>query len=189
MHQNIRIGDKVEADVIRFGGGHEKPKLTAHWEWEHIRNGKVIDCWGYDNFCSDEGLTNMLGVHFHADTQITAWFIELFESDTTPDGDTTYAVPVYTPTDAYDEATRPAYTEAAAAAKSITNSANKAVFTMNDTKAIYGASLVGGGAAEDTKKDVAGGGTLFSASQFGAVKNVVATDVLNVTITITLADS
>jgi len=109
--------------------------------------------------------------------------------DTTPDGATTYAVPVYTPNTTYDEATRPAYNEAAASSKSITNSANKAVFTMNATKTIYGAALVGGGTTADTKGDVAGGGTLFSGSKFPSSKNVVDDDILNVTITITLADS
>ena len=189
MKHKVTVCDKAEAQLSRFSTKEGKVKLTAHWEWEHIRNGKVVDAWGYDNYCSDEGLNALLDIMFHNSTQIVTWYVEIFESDTTPDGDTTYAVPVYTPCTAYVEGTRPEYVEAAASGKSITNSANKAVFTINDTKSIYGASLVGGGGAATTKGDVAGGGTLFSASQFEAMKSVVATDVLNVTITITLADS
>ena len=98
-------------------------------------------------------------------------------------------MPVYTPSTAYDEVTRPAYNEAAASGKSITNSANKATFTIDATKTIYGAALVGGGSAATTKGDVAGGGTLFSAGKFAASKSVINDDVLNITITITLADS
>ena len=189
MKADVVVRDKVAARVMRFPARKEKIKLRAHWEWEHIRNGKVIDAWEYDNYCSDEGLNALLDIMFHGSTQITPWYVEIFESDTTPDGDTTYAVPVYTPSTAYTEGTRPEYGEAAASSKSITNSANKATFTINATKSIYGAALVGGGSAPTTKGNTAGGGTLFSASKFAAMKSVVATDVLNVTITITLADS
>lgn len=185
----VAISDKVDGQLLRNLSEKNKINLTAHWEWEQFRDGKLIDGWEYDNVCTAEGLNAMLDIMFHADTQITAWYVEIFETNTTPADGTTYAVPVYTPSTAYDEATRPAYTEAAASSKSITNSANKAVFTINDTKTIYGASLVGGGTAATTKGDAVGGGTLFSGSKFAAAKAVVAADVLNVTITITLADS
>jgi hypothetical protein len=168
---------------------NSKVKLNAHWKWNHYRAGKLIDSWEYDNACSDEGLSHMLDVTFHGTTPISPWYVELFESDTTPDGDTTYAVPVYTPCTAYTEGLRQEYVEAAASSKVTTNAANKATFTMNATKNVYGASLVGGGSAPTTPGDVAGGGTLFSGSKFTAMKSVIATDVLDVTIAITLADS
>ena len=186
---NVKINDRVEASVMRNMDKKEGLKLTAHWNWEHWRDGRLIDEWEYDNTCSDEGLNFMLDVTFHGETNISPWYVEIFESDTTPDGDTTYAVPVYTPSTAYDEATRPEYEAAAASNKVTTNTANKAVFTISDTKTIYGAALVGGGSAAMTKGDVAGGGVLFSASKFAASKSVVDDDVLNVTIEITLADS
>ena len=186
---NIRISEKTEAQLTSNQSQHNSAKLTVHWDWEHLRDGKVIDKWEYDNVCTAEGLNAMLDIMFHAATQIATWYVEIFESDTTPADGTTYATPVYTPSTAYDEATRPEYVEAAASAKSITNSANKAVFTISATKVIYGAALVGGGTAATTKGDVAGGGTLFSASKFAAAKNVVDNDVLNVTIGITLADT
>jgi len=185
----VKLSDKVESQVDRKVSHGANIKLVAHWKWDHYRDGKLIDQWEYDNFCSDEGLDHMLDVTFHDATAIHPWYVEIFESDTTPDADTTYAVPVYTPSDAYDEATRPEYVEAAAASKVTTNTASKAVFTIDATKTIYGAALVGGGAAATTPKDVAGGGTLFSASKFAASKAVVDDDVLNVTIEITLADS
>ena len=185
----VRISDKVAASVNRSMQMGHVINLTAHWKWEHFRKGKLIDEWEYDNVCTDEGLDHMLDSTFHAATQITTWYVLIFETDTTPDGDTTYAVPVFTECTAYDEGTRPAYNEAAAASQVTTNSANKAVFTISDTKTIYGAALVGGGTDGNTKGDAAGGGTLFSASKFGAAKSVVDDDVLKVTIEITLADS
>jgi hypothetical protein len=147
---------------------------------------------GYDiskNVCTAEGLNLLLDVMFHGTSAITTWYVEIFESDTTPADGTTYATPVYTPSTAYDEATRPAYDEAAASSKVTTNTASKATFTMNATKTIYGGALVGGGSAATTKGDTAGGGKLFCASKFGSSKSVVDDDVLKVTVQITAADT
>jgi len=183
------IGDKTDAQMVRNSKNLHGFTIGSVWEWEHYRDGKLIDTWKQGNTCTAEGLNALLDIMFHASTQITTWYVEIFESDTTPADGTTYAVPVYTPSTAYDEGTRPEYVEAAASSKSITNSANKAVFTINATKTIYGAALVGGGSAATTKGDTAGGGTLFCASKFAASKSVVDDDVLNVTITITVADT
>jgi len=184
----VKMGDKVEAQLVTSPQMKPKFLVSTHWEWEQYRDGKLIDTWEEDNVCTDEGLNALLDIMFHGATQITTWYVELFESDTTPDGDTTYAVPVYTPCTAYDGGARPAYNEAAASSKVMTNSANKAVFTMNATKTIYGASLVGGGSAATTPGDTAGGGKLYCASKFSASKSVVDNDVLNVTIQITGSD-
>ena len=162
--------------------------VNSIWEWEHVRDGKVIDSWTERNVCTDEGLNALLDIMFHAATQLTTWYVLIFETDTTPDADTTYAVPVWTECTAYDEATREEYVEAAASGKSMTNAASKASFTMNATKTIYGAALVGGGTDANTKGDAAGGGVIYCASQFSASKPVVSTDVLNVTIILTAAD-
>lgn len=158
------------------------------WEFEHFRKGKLIDQWKQGNVTTDEGLNAFLDIMFHASTQITTWYMCTFEDDYTPLITNTYAVPGYTECTAIGEATRPAFNEAAASSKVITNSANKATFTYNATKTIYGAALVGGGTDGDTKGDAAGGGTLFASSQFATLKSVVNTDVLLVTCTITLAD-
>jgi len=164
-------------------------KTITTYEVEHWRGSKLIGHTVDSNVCTDEGLNGNLNIMFHGATQITVWYPLIFETDTTPAAGTTYAVPVFTESEAYAPGTRPEYVEAAASGKSITNSANKAVFTMNATKTIYGAALVGGGSAASTKSDTAGGGTMFSASKFAASKPVVANDVLNVTVTITVADS
>ena len=150
--------------------------------------GNLISRSRAENIITDEGLNSILNVNLHAATQITAWYCVIFETDTTPDGDTTYAVPVFTEFAAYDEATRPAYVEAESTAESITNSASKAVFTANATKTLYGAALVGGGSAPTTKSNVAGGGTLLCAGKFAASQPVVDDNVVNLTYTVTAAD-
>lgn len=140
------------------------------------------------NLIPDAAINAFLDILFHGSTQITAWYCVLFENDFTPDGDETYATPGYTETTAYDEATRPAYTEAAASSKSITNSANKAVFTISGSKTLYGAAIVGGGTAATTKGDTAGGGTLAACARFTSSRSVVDDDVCNLTYTLNGAD-
>ena len=136
----------------------------------------------------NEGLDAILDIMFHAATQITTWYCVISETDTSPAAAMTYAVPSFTEWQAYDEATRPEYVEAAASSQSITNSANKAVFTASDTKTLYGAGLIGGGSAATTKGNTAGGGTLFDYGEFAASQPVVDDNVVNLTITISAAD-
>jgi len=137
------------------------------------------------NIVTLEGKNRLNDVMFHGTTQITTWYVAIFSSNTTCVNTMTYAVPVYTESILYDEATRPAYVEAASSSQVTTNTANRAVFTMNDIVTIYGCALVGGGTGATTKADTAGGGCLYSASKFSEAKSVVATNVLSVGITIT----
>ena len=98
-------------------------------------------------------------------------------------------MPSFTETAAYDEATRPAFTEAASSSQSITNSADKATFTASGTKTFYGAGLVGGGTAANTKSDTAGGGTLLCYGAFSTAQPVIDGNVVNLTYTITASDA
>ena len=168
------------------------PKLTVRFGGQFIaecfRDGKLIWTEKTSNIITNEGLNHILNIVLHADTQITTWYCVLAESDTNAAAGMTYAVPVYTETTAYDEATRPAYVEAASIAQSTTNSANKAVFTISGTKTMYGAALVGGGSAANTKADTAGGGTLLCYAKFASSRAVVDDDVINLTYTLSAAD-
>ena len=141
-----------------------------------------------ENIINNEGLDAILNIMLHAATQITTWYVALVETDTAPASGQTYAVPVYTECTAYDEATRQEYVEAAASSQSITNSANKATFTMSATKTIYGAALVGGGTGASTKGNTDGGGTLLCYAKFATSKSVEDNDTLEVTYTVSAAD-
>lgn len=163
--------------------------LGSKWIWEHWRDGKLIDTWVDHNICTDDGLDAILDIMFNNDTQITAWYIAPFESDYTPVATSTYLSPGYTESTAYTEANRPAWSGAAASNQSVTNSASKAVFSINATKTIYGAALVGGGTGYNTKGDTAGGGTLYNVSRFSSgSKDVESGDTMKVTVTITAQD-
>lgn len=176
---NLLVRPRI-ADGIKFRGFFEVQCFDKHGnlKWTEKVHNLVVN----------QGLNAILDIMLHASTQITTWYVAIFETDTTILATHTYAVPGYTESSSYDEATRPAYNEAAASGQSITNSANKAQFTISATKTIYGAALVGGGTGASTKADTAGGGTLLCAVKFATSRSVVDDDVLQVTYTISAAD-
>lgn len=189
MRQNLKIGDFMDANVIRNASVVERFLFQSRWEWEHYRDGKLIDKWIEKNLCTDEGLEHILGVAFSDVTQVTTHYVLIYNTNTTPVAGMTYATPTFTESTHYDEANRPTWQEAGVSSKSITNSANKASFTCSTSETIYGAALVGGGSAASTKGDDAGGGVLFNVSAFaGGSKSVVDDDVLKVTVTLTISD-
>lgn len=167
-------------------------KIGGIFDVEHWRqiNGiwTLLDKTQDHNIVTNEGLDALLDIMFHGTTQITTWYMAISESNTAAAAGMTYATPSYTECTAYDEATRPAYVEAAASGQSMDNSASKGQFTINATKTIYGGSLVGGGTDPNTKGDAAGGGTLYCYSLFAVAKACADDDVLNVQYTLTAAD-
>lgn len=144
---------------------------------EHWRAGELLSQEDVSNLVVNEGLNHILNVEFHGDTQITTWYIGIFEGNYTPVAGLTAATVAAASTEctAYDEASRQEYVEAAASGQIITNVANKATFTINATKTIYGAFLASASAKSATT------GVLFAASRFGTSKAVAAGDELLVT--------
>ncbi len=127
----------------------------SRWNFECYRKDGTLRWAELDrpNIITNEGLNAWLNIMFHGATQITTWYIIPVETDTTAATTMTYAVPVFTEWDGYSELTRQAFVEAAASSQSITNSANKAVYTSTETKTLYGGALVGGGTDADTIND------------------------------------
>jgi len=155
-------------------------KVGGFFTLEHYREGELIAATEDHNLVTNEGLNHILNVEFGGATQVGTWYIGLFEGNYTPVATVTAATiaAAATETTAYDEPSRVAYNEAAASGQSMTNSANKATFTMNATKTIYGAFLISNSAKSATT------GTLFAASKFASSKAVVAGDQLLVTYTL-----
>lgn len=180
------FSNHMTADLIRSGNMAGKMALGSVWAWEHWRHGKLLSTWKEPNIMTDQGIEYIMDSSLSGASPITSWYVSVFEDNYTPLSTNTYATPGHTECTAYDESTRPAWTEVGISSKIITNSASKATFTFNATKTIYGGSLVGGGSAASTKADTAGGGTLVCSSVFTTgSKAVVSTDVLKVTVTIT----
>ena len=179
--------EKIES-LLRRKGIMAIPKGVFHME-HYDRKGRLKDAWESENLITTQGLNAWLDIMFNGSTQIATWYIALFESNYTPLPGDTYAVPGYTECTAYDEATRPEFVEAAASGGVMTSSANKATFTFNATKTIYGAALVGGGTDPTVKANTAGGGTLFDATKWATSKAVESGEVLKVWLTITLTNA
>lgn len=170
-------------DFKRTNGGILMPiaalAVGGRFTIDHFRKGELIDSEECANLVTNEGLDHILNAVFHGSAQITTWYLGLFEANYTPVATLTAATVTAASTEstAYDETTRQDYVEAASSGQSVTNSANKATFTMNATKTIYGAFLVSASAKSATS------GTLMSAARFGSSKAVVDDDQLLLTYT------
>lgn len=163
---------------------NEQLKIGGVFTIEHFdKDGNLLAKWEEKNLVTNEGLNDILDEGLSAAGNARSWYVGLFEDNYTPTSGDTAAVPGFTESTAYDEATRPAWTELGPASQQITNSASKAVFTINATKTIYGAFL----ASESAKSALTG--VLFAASAFSALRAVVATDVLNITYTVQAASA
>lgn len=179
MQQKVH---KTEGGLLVPSAGVE---VIGQYHGQLVRGGEVIDEFTDSNLVVNEGLNALLDIMFHNSTQIGTWYLGLFEGNYTPVASLTAATVTAnaTETTAYDETTRPAFNEAAASSQSITNTANRATFTFNATKTIYGAFLVSSSAKSGTS------GTLFSAARFSSSKAVVDDDQLLLAYTFTAASA
>lgn len=174
-----------QTDIVKTEGGILVPPsniaVKGHYHGQIIRNGVVIDDFEVDNLVVNEGLNTMLDVMFHGSTQITTWFMGVFEGNYTPVATVTALgiAAAATESTAYASSTRPEYVEAAAASQVTTNVANRASFVFNATKTIYGAFLI----SNNTKSGTSG--VLFSAARFSTAKNVESGDELLLTYSFT----
>jgi hypothetical protein len=163
----------------RYTGQIVKGGKWKHGVWEPGHD--IVDEFEFPNLVTNEGLNALLDVFFHGATQITTWYLGVFEGNYTPLATDTGATITANSTEstAYASSTRPEFVEAAASAQVTTNSANRASFVFNATKTIYGAFLHSNSAKSSTT------GTCFSAARFGASKAVVNLDELLLTYSFT----
>lgn len=173
--------DYIEQNGILVPTSHIAVQGVYHGQI--LRDGRVIDDFEDANLVVDEGLNALLNIQFAGATQVTTWYLGLFEGNYTPVATLTAATVTAASTEctAYASATRPAYVEASSTAKSTTNSASRASFVFSGTKTIYGAFLV----SISTKSATTG--TLFSAARFTTAKAVESGDELLLTYTFTAA--
>ena len=181
---------KFQAELLAHQAGKMKALSKTWWVLDHLRKGKMIDRQIASNLLLTEGANFITGLGFAASppTAISAWYIVLFENDYTPVAGDAYASNGWTELTAYDESTRPVWTPGSVAGGSVDNSANKATFTINASKTIYGGVLLGGGSTPSTKSDTAGGGTAYAGVRFASSRAVISGDVLKVTAIVTISD-
>ena len=188
--EKAKTTDTAASGLIAGAASGELAKATGKY---------VVECFDKDgnlkwvaetpNLVVNVGLQYMAGVALTSTAQITSWYIGLYgagASNTPNPTDTMSSHGGWTEVTDYSEGTRPAATFAAATNASpsvVTNTASKAVFTINGTTTVGGAFLT----SNNTK--LGSTGTLFSAADFQAPgdRSVVSGDILNVTYTFSLS--
>lgn len=182
--------DVVGGGLIANTGSSEGAKATGKY---------VVECFDKDgnlkwvaeskNLVVNVGLQYMAGVALTSTAQITAWYVGLYgaaASNNPAATDTMSSHIGWTEVTAYSESTRVLANFAAATNANpsvVTNTASKAVFTINGTTTIGGAFLTSGSAKSGTT------GTLFSAADFSSPgdRSVVSGDILSITYQFSLA--
>lgn len=176
-------------DMVKTAGGvlvpASKVSVQGVYHGQIIRDGKIIDEFEEKNLVVNEGLNSLLNINFMGATQITSWYLALFEGNYTPVATVTAAtiVAAATETTAYTASTRQLYVGVSSTTQSMTNAASRGDFIFNASKTIYGAFLVSNSAKSATT------GTLFSAARFASAKTVASGDELLLTYTFSVTSS
>ena len=131
------------------------------------------------NLIVTEGLNHILDVTFHADTQVTTWYIGLKGSGTPAAGDTMASHSSWSEITDYS-GDRKEWTEGAASSGSMTNSSS-VDFSITGTATIAGAFL--------NTASTGTAGTLYGVVDFSSARSVISGDTLQVTVTVTAASA
>jgi len=138
----------------------------------------------FSNLVVDVGLDDLLDKYLKGSAYTAAFYVGI--TDSTPTvvaADTMASHAGWTEVIAYDEVTRPVLTLGTVTTQSVDNSASVAVFTVNAGSTTIGGAFV---STDNTKSGTTG--TLYSAGSFtGGDKILDASDILNVTVTLTSA--
>lgn len=188
--EKAKATDIAASGLVANSGASEGAKATGKYTVECFdKDGNLKWVAETPNLVVNVGLQYMAGSALTSTAQITTWYLGLYGSGSTNSpsaGDTMGTHGGWTEVTDYSESTRPAATFAAATNANpsvVTNTASKAVFTINGTTVVGGAFL--------TSNNTKGGstGTLFSAADFAAPgdRSVVSGDILNVTYTFSLS--
>jgi hypothetical protein len=172
----------MEAEIVRRNT--QEPHLmnehaSAGFEYlvEVIRDGVVIESEVVHNLLPVEGINYLLSAGLKGGSQIPTWYIGLFEGNYAPvSGDTAATFPgLATECTTYAEAARVEWNEGSVVSGTVNNSANRAEFTSNALRTIYGGFIASAPAKGATS------GTLLSVVRFSSPKTFEPDSVLRVT--------
>jgi len=164
-------------------GGISKAGAGGHFYIEHWRDNELLQIIEFDNGITTAGLNSLLGVGFHADTQITSWYVFPISNvsySALNSGDTMGSHGGWVESIAYSESTRPQWTAGSASGGAIANSSQMVMTISADSTALVGMGVV----SLSTKAGTTG--VLWATGLFGSVQNMNTGDVLKITYTVTL---
>lgn len=136
------------------------------------------------NALTNEGLDDILDKYYKGSSYSAAHYVGLINNSPEPtlaNGDTMASHSGWSELTDYDEAARQAVTWGTVSGQSVSNSANKATFTISNSVSIYGAFL----ATDDTKGGSSG--VLLGHGEFSTVRSLGDGDTLQITATATAA--
>lgn len=169
---------------VGVDGNSRRVKVTGHIAYEHWRGDRMLSKGESDNGLTNVGMNMMLGVTFHADTQLTAWYILLLSNasySALSATDTMASHSGWTECISYSETTRQQWTCGAASGQSITDG-TAATFTINaDSTVVKGIGVV----SDNTKSGTSG--TLWSTGLFGSDQTLMSGDQLKITYTVNIS--
>jgi len=141
------------------------------------RTGEVVEVSEETNLMPVQGINHMLDVTLISATQITDWYLALYENDYTPSSaDVASTFPTLAgEATAYSSATRLELALASASAGVSSNAANRSEFEFTETKTIQGGFII----STPTKGSTAG--VLLSAVKFSSPRVVDDEFILRVT--------
>lgn len=143
-------------------------------------NGVLKGVYTTKNGIVDVGINKLLDVMFHADAQITTWYMGLVDNSgftAFDNGDTMSSHGGWNEFTTYSETTRVTWTEDAAASRSISNSTS-VDFSINGSGTVKGVFVT----SDNTKSGTTG--TLWATAAFSSAVSVVNGDSLKITYTI-----
>ena len=178
------IGDRVSESLIARNGILSGVSLMGIVTLRHLGpGGDLLHEETGHNLFTNEGLDALLDDLFGAGG---TYYIGLKDDAAAPAAGHTAAqiggTNVWDEITTYDEATREAYTVAAAASQQVTNSASVASFAINATDDVGGIFMI------DVSTKGATSGNLITAIDFASARSVQSGDTLEVTYTISAAD-
>jgi len=155
------------------------------YDFQLIRDGKVIDEFQAKNIIVNEGLNYLLNTGVVGTTQYASWYIGIYQGNYTPVASDTAASIATNSTEctSFTAITRQQFVPVASTAQSLTNAASRASFTFNGSVTIYGAFVCSSSTLNGAT------GTLLSAMKLSSSKSVTSGDQLLVTYSLTAASS
>lgn len=180
-----------QLDMLGLTPGGPKGRFVVR----HGRGGRTINEISIPNLITNEGKNDILGVYFHADTQLTTWYLGLLDgagfsavaaTDTYDNidqaGNGWDEFVDYTDRNNADSAvTRPVWVEQAPSGQAITNS-TLAIYDFTDAGTVQGLAVVAGASAATKGDHSAGTGhKLWAATEFASPIPVSMGDDLSVT--------
>jgi len=178
-------------DMLGLTPGGPKGRFTLR----HGRGGRTIQEWTIPNLITNEGRNDILGAYFHADPQLTTWYLGLIDGagftavaaadiydNINQVGNGWDEFATYTDRNNADSAvTRPVWPEQAPSGQAITNT-TLAIYDFTGAGTIQGLFVVAGASAATKGDHTAGTGhKLWAATEFASPIPVTGGDDLSVT--------